>query len=154
MKGAVRDVLKNLGEVKKMREMNKPQTILIIDDDLTVVIAMMHVLESKGYQVEAAYNKEEAIEKVMVLKPDLILLDIILERFTDGFFICCKLKHDPELMKIPVLAVSTMKEEFGFKYFPRTYGECFEADDFMEKPVIPIDLLERINKLLKAQKTR
>ncbi|GAJ00578.1 unnamed protein product, partial [marine sediment metagenome] len=83
------------------------------------------------------------------LRPDLILLDIMMERLTDGFDLCYKLKHDPELRKIPVLAVSAINKEVGFKFSPNIDGEYFEADDFVEKPVKPEHLLQRVEKLLK-----
>jgi CheY-like chemotaxis protein len=146
---AVRDVFKKLGKVKEVKEMDKPRTVLVIDDDASFVTAITPVLQSKGYKVEAAYNKEEAIEKIDRLKPDLILLDIMMEKLTDGFDICYKLKHDPQMKKIPVLAVSAVTKETGFRFSPTTDGEYFEADDFVEKPVKPADLLERVGKLLR-----
>ena len=147
---AVRDVFKKLGKVKEVKEMDKPRNVLVIDDDASFVTAITPVLQSKGYKVEAAHNKEEAMEKIDGLKPDLILLDIMMEKLTDGFDICYKLKHDPEMKKIPVLAVSAVTKETGFKFSPATDGEYFEADDFVEKPVKPADLLERIEKLLRV----
>jgi len=150
LKEAVQGVFKKLGKVKEVKEMNKPQKILVIDDDPSFVTAMTPVLESRGYQVEAAYNKKEAIEKIEKSKPDLILLDIMMERLTDGFDLCYKLKHDPELKKIPVLAVSAINKEVGFRFSPGTDGEYFQADDFVEKPVKPENLLERIEKLLQV----
>jgi hypothetical protein len=50
-----------------------------------------------------------------------------------------------------VLAVSSITEETGFKFSPATDGEYFEADDFMEKPVTPMVLLDRIEKLLSSR---
>jgi len=150
LREAVQDVFKKLGKVKKVKEMGKSQKVLVIDDDPSFTTAMTPVLESRGYQVEAAYNKEEAMEKIEKSKPDLILLDIMMERLTDGFDLCYKLKHDPELSKIPVLAVSAINKEVGFRFSPGTDGEYFQADDFVEKPVKPENLLERVEKLLKA----
>ena len=147
---AVRDVFRKMGKVKGVREMNKPPNLLVIDDDPDFIALMKPVLESKGYRVEAAHNREEAMEKLERFRPDLILLDIMMEKLTDGFDICYKLKHDPEMKKIPVLAVSSITEETGFKFSPATDGEYFEADDFVEKPVRPNILLERVDKLLKG----
>ncbi|KPK75736.1 MAG: hypothetical protein AMJ79_10020 [Phycisphaerae bacterium SM23_30] len=131
--------------------MDKPTKILIIDDDPHFVKATRTVLESKNYQVEAVNYPAEAMEKVMKIMPDLILLDIMMEKLTDGFDICYKLKHDPKLKKIPVLAVTAITKETGFKFSPESDGEYFEADDYVEKPVKIPDLLERIEKLLKRQ---
>jgi len=150
LREAVQDVFKKIGIVKKVKEMGKSQKVLVIDDDPSFATAMTPVLESRGYQVETAYNKKEAMEKIEKYKPDLILLDIMMERLADGFDICYKLKHDLELSKIPVLAVSAINKEIGFRFSPGTDGEYFEADDFVEKPVKPESLLERVEKLLKA----
>jgi CheY-like chemotaxis protein len=147
---AVRDVFKKMGKLRETRQMNEQPEILVIDDDPNFVVAMKPVLESKGYKVASACNREEAMRILKKHKPDLILLDIMMERMTDGFDICYKLKHDPETKEIPVLAVSSITEETGFKFSPVTDGEYFEADDFMEKPVPPTVLLERIDRLLKG----
>lgn len=132
-----------------MEDMNKPSKVLIIDDDPGFVKVTRTMLENKGYDVEAAYNKDEAIKKVGTVKPDLILLDIMMEKLRDGFTICYQLKHDPELRKIPVLVVTAITEKTGFKFSPTADGEYFQADDFMEKPVKPSELLKRIEKLLR-----
>ena len=147
---AVRDVFKKMGKLRQTRQKNEPPEILVIDDDPNFVIIMRPVLESKGYKVTAACNREEAMKVLKKRKPDLILLDIMMEKMTDGFDICYKLKHNPEMKKIPVLAVSSITAETGLRFSPTTDGEYFEADDFMEKPVAPTALLARIDKLLRG----
>lgn len=129
--------------------MEKIAKILIIDDDPNFVEATKAILENKSYKVVAAYDKNEGMEKINSEKPDLILLDIMMKKLDDGFTICYKLKHDPELKKIPVLAISAITDVTGLKFSSETDGEYFEADDYVEKPVKTDDLLERIEKLLK-----
>jgi len=147
---AVRDVFKKLGKVKEVKKINEQAKILLVDDDPDFVKATTSILESSGYKVEAAYNMAEAMEKIESVTPDLILLDIMMERLTDGFDICYKLRHDPQLKKIPVLAISAITERTGFKFAPSTDGEYFPADDYMEKPVKSADLLKRVEKLLEG----
>ena len=130
--------------------MSKPRKVLVIDDDPSFVTAMTPVLESRGYRVEAAYSKSEATQKIERFKPDLVVLDIMMERLSDGFDLCRELKRDPELKEIPILAVSAINEEIGMKFSPKTDGEYFQADDFLEKPVSPENLLERVEMLLKV----
>ena len=142
---------KKMGKLKQTRQKDEPPEILIIDDDPNFIIIIKPVMESKGYKVITACNKEEAMEVLRKQKPDLILLDIMMEKMTDGFDICYRLKHNPEMKKIPVLAVSSIIAETGFRFSNKKDGEYFEADDFMEKPVAPTALLERIDKLLKGQ---
>jgi len=129
--------------------MNSKTKILIVDDDLHFVKSIRSVLESRQYSVDAAHNRESAMEKIENIRPDLILLDIMMDRLDDGFTICYKLKHDPQLRKIPILTISAVTEKTGFKFSPETDGQYFEADDYIEKPVKPSDLLKRIEKLLK-----
>ena len=130
--------------------MSKPHKVLVIDDDAGFVTAITPVLESRGYRVEAAYNKSEAAQKIERFKPDLVVLDIMMERLSDGFDLCRELKRDPELKEIAVLAVSAINKEIGMKFSPKTDGEYFQADDFLEKPVSPENLLGRVAKLLKV----
>ena len=129
--------------------MEKIAKILIIDDDPNFVEATKAILENKSYEVVAAYNKNEGMKKINSEKPDLIILDIMMEKLDDGFTICYKLKHDSELKKIPVLAISAITEKTGLKFSSETNGEYFEADDYVVKPVKSDDLLERIENLLK-----
>jgi len=130
--------------------MNRKAKILIVDDDLDYVKSIRAILESKDYAVQSAHNKESAMEKIKNIRPDLILLDIMMDRLDDGLTICYRLKHDAELKKIPILAISAITEKTGFKFSPATDGKGFEADDYVEKPVKPAVLLERIEKLLKG----
>ena len=147
---AVRDAFKKTGKCEKAKAMDKPAKVLVVDDDPGFVKATRSVLESKGYVVESASNRAEAMEKIESVQPDLILLDVMMERLDDGFTICYKLKHDPELRKIPVLAISAVSEKTGLRLSPGTDGEQLEADAFMAKPVEPGVLLERVETLLKT----
>ncbi len=145
---AVHDVFKKLGKIKGVRRMNEEAKILIIDDDPAFVEATTAILKSGSYKVEAAYDKEEAMEKIKKEEPDLILLDVMMQRLDDGFTICYKLKHDPKLKKIPVLIITGVTEKTGFKFSPESDGEYLEADDFVDKPIKAADLLKRVEKLL------
>jgi len=145
---AVGGVFRKAGKVREAKRPNEPPNILVIDDDVDFVAVMKPVLQSRGYNVDAAHNKGEAMRKLEGSTPDLILLDIMMEKLTDGFDICYKLKHDPQTRKIPVLAVSGIAAETGFKFSPATDGEYFQADDFLQKPVEPATLLGRVEKLL------
>ena len=125
--------------------------ILIVDDDPDFVKATRTILEKNSYMVDAAFNRESAWKKIGEFSPDLIILDIMMERLDDGFTICYKLKHDQKLRDIPVLTISAITQETGFKFSPETDGEYFEADDYVEKPVPPDKLLKRIKELLEKK---
>ena len=145
---AISNVFRKCGKLKEGQKMNKPAKILVIDDDPDFVSATRTILESHKYDVDIAYNKNEAMDRINKFKPDLILLDIMMDRLDDGFTICYKLKHDPKLKNVPVFAISSITEETGFKFSPKTDGEYFEADDYAEKPIESSDLLSRVAALL------
>jgi CheY-like chemotaxis protein len=122
--------------------------ILLVDDDLDFVEATKTVLESKPYQVITALDGDEGLQKVRDEKPDLILLDIIMP-LKDGFMVCERLKKDPQLSKIPVLMLTAFAEKGGETSLAVSQGLALEAEDYLDKPVSPEELLSRVEKLLK-----
>ncbi len=122
--------------------------ILIIDDDPVLVKATSAVLESKNYQVISAADGDEGLQKVKDEKPDLIILDIIMPT-KDGFTVCEQLKGDPELAGIPVLIMTSFAQKGKGTNIPRSAGFALEAEDYVDKPVSPDELLRRAEKLLK-----
>ena len=145
---AVRDAFRKIGKEAPRRGPDRLPRILIVDDDRDFVGAMTTLLKKNSYEVVAAYNKKEAMEMVESARPDLVLLDIMMERLGDGVSICKKLKYDRELRHIPVLVVSSITEKTGFKVPTQAGGEDFAADDYVEKPVKCGELLRRVEKLL------
>ncbi|MDZ7270775.1 MAG: response regulator [candidate division KSB1 bacterium] len=131
--------------------MQEPAKILIVDDDPDYVEITRSILESKGYRVDTAHSKAEAEQKLAASRPDLIILDIIMDRMNDGFKLCYQLKHDPQTRTIPVFAISSVNQVTGFTFSPQTDGEYFEADDFAEKPIKADELLKRVEVLLRKK---
>ena len=119
------------------------QRILLVDDDRDFVEATTAVLES-AYEVDMAYGGKEGLAKARASKPDLILLDVIMPG-EDGFAVCEKLKADPELADVPVIMLTSLAEGLG----PSGKVGCVsQAEDYLEKPVRPAELLRRVNKFL------
>ena len=128
--------------------MARQAKILIVDDDPVFVEATKAVLESKNYQVSAAYDGDEGLQKVQDERPDLIVLDIIMPT-EDGFTVCEQLKSDPAFSEIPVLILTSFAEKKGETSIPVSEGLALEAEDYIDKPVLPDELLSRIEKMLK-----
>ena len=122
--------------------------ILIVDDDSVFVEATKAVLESKNYQVSVAFDGDEGLQKVQDVSPDLIILDIIMPT-KDGFTVCEQLKGDPRFSKIPVLILTSFAEKKGETNIPVSEGLALEAEDYIDKPVPPDELLSRVEKMLK-----
>jgi DNA-binding response OmpR family regulator len=126
--------------------------ILIIDDDPDFNDAVTPILESALYDVVTALNPEEGKKKIFSEKPDLILLDIMMDSLFDGFSLCHEIKTSKEYKEfnaIPVIFVSAVKEMTGsrFQFNAREQG-MVGPDDYIDKPVKSEDLLARIEKFL------
>lgn len=128
--------------------MEKKAKILLIDDDIDFVESTKIVLESKPYEVVVALEGEEGLRKAREEKPDLILLDIIMP-VQDGFIAAEQLKKDPQLSKIPVLMLTSFSQRIGETSIPVSRGLTLEAEDYIEKPVSPEELLSRVQRYLK-----
>jgi len=121
--------------------------ILIVDDDPDLVEAVSIILESKGYEVAAAYDGEEGLQKVKTERPDLIVLDVMMPG-KDGYTVCKELKGDPACASIPVLLLTAVVSHIPTTRYTQQMGLEMEADDYMDKPVEPAELVKRIDTLL------
>jgi CheY-like chemotaxis protein len=121
--------------------------ILLVDDDVDFVESTKIVLESKSYEVIVAVNGDEGLRKAREEKPDLILLDIIMP-VEDGFTAAEQLKKDPKLGGIPVLMLTSFSTKGTETSIPRSRGYELEAEDYLDKPISPKDLLATVEKHL------
>lgn len=126
--------------------------IFVIDDDpdFRKVISMM--LDAKSYNVVTANNPREAKERLLKEKPDLILLDIMMDSIFDGYSLCNEIKTSEEFRELnetPVIFISAVKERAGSRVtFDTSEHGLVGPDDYIDKPVQPEDLYLRIEKLL------
>jgi CheY-like chemotaxis protein len=127
---------------------DKKAKILIVDDDPDFADSTKTVLQSQPYEVIVAVNGDEGLRKARAEKPDLILLDIIMP-VEDGFTAAEQLKKDPALSKIPVLMLTSYSSKGSGTGIARGRGFQLEADDYLDKPVNPTDLLAAVAKHLK-----
>jgi DNA-binding response OmpR family regulator len=126
--------------------------ILIIDDDVDFSDLNKAVLENNGFEVVTAFSGREGMDKVKFESPDLILLDLMMEKHDTGFGFAEKIKADPRYKNIPILMVSSVAEETGYAVSQDLDGYWMKTDDFMNKPVTPEELVKRINSLLEKAK--
>jgi two-component system, OmpR family, alkaline phosphatase synthesis response regulator PhoP len=127
--------------------MKSKTKILLVDDDKDFVEATKLVLESKPYEVVVAYDGDEGLAKARKEKPDLIILDIIMP-VKDGFSAAEQLKRDSELKKIPVIMLTSFSEKGGETSLSVSQGLALDAEDYVDKPVAPQELLRRVERLL------
>jgi len=132
---------------------NAKAKILIIDDDPDFREAITSILKSSLYEVVAAGNPSEGKKMILQEKPDLILLDIMMDSLFDGFSLCHAIKTSKEFKDAndtPVIFVSAVKEMTGsrFQFKGDEQGLC-GPDDYIDKPVKPEELITRIEGHLK-----
>lgn len=122
--------------------------ILLVDDDLDFLEMHKAVLKHRGYDVLTATNSQEGIERVRAEMPDLIILDLMMEKHDAGFSFSKQIKSDPLFKKIPILMVTAAAEATGYRFSMEEDGYWMKTDDFLNKPVMPEVLIKKIEKLL------
>ncbi len=125
--------------------------ILLVDDDSDIMEAMRLPLEANSYEVFEATSGQEALGKIKEVKPDLIILDVMMETDTEGFHVSYKLRTDPEYAeyyKTPILMLTAIGKIKGMRFSPETDGDFLPVEEYVEKPIRPKDLLEKVAELL------
>lgn len=120
--------------------------ILIVDDEKDIVQLLRYNLEKEGYKCFSAYDGEEAVEKAIKKKPNLILLDIMMPKM-DGIEACRKIKENDNLQNTYVIFLTARNEEYS-----EIAGFDAGADDYITKPIKPRALLSRIKAIFKRSK--
>jgi DNA-binding response OmpR family regulator len=120
--------------------------IAIIDDDPDIVEASKLVLKSNGYDVVTASNPDEGHKMIKENNPDLIILDVMMDEPDDGFFLAQKLRK--EKVSTPILMYTSVSKTTGYDFGA---GDMVPVDEFVEKPISPEELIEKVNKLLEKK---
>ena len=116
--------------------------VLIIDDSPTETHVFKNMLTSNNIEVSVASNGEEGIEKAIEIKPDCILMDVVMPG-KNGFQATRDLSRNPVTASIPVIIITTKDQETD-----KIWGMRQGARDYIVKPAEERDLIERINKVL------
>ena len=116
------------------------RTVLIIEDEKLIIVSTQMVLEAAGFRVESATNGEEGISKARELRPDLILLDIMMPGI-DGWETLTRLKRDTETAEIPVIIFTAREHARGHQKSAE-----MGAADYFRKPFEPDELIELVEK--------
>jgi CheY-like chemotaxis protein len=123
--------------------------ILIVDDDPDFTVVMKTVLEGERYNVITASTRAEGMERITAEKPDLVILDVMMSTWSDGFEMARELKKNPEYKDTPIIMLTGVEQRTGIG-FKSTAGdpEWLPVDGFLDKPVEPKVLLAEVKKLL------
>jgi two-component system alkaline phosphatase synthesis response regulator PhoP len=122
--------------------------ILVVDDEPAMVESVAMVLHAKNHEVIKAYGGVEGLEKAKKEKPDAIILDVMMPD-KDGHTVCKELKADPIYRTIPILLLTAMVSHIPTTTYTLRMGMETEADDYVDKPVEPSELVRRVEWLLR-----
>ncbi|HON91796.1 MAG TPA: response regulator [Sedimentisphaerales bacterium] len=123
--------------------------ILIIDDDPDITEAMSVVLRNKGYNVRVAHDSDQGRERLAEMKPDLIILDVMMRTSQEGFEFSREIKQDARFKDIPILMLTGVKEKKGIDFKSAAGDENWlPVQAFLDKPVKPDVLIEKVQDLL------
>jgi DNA-binding response OmpR family regulator len=123
--------------------------ILIVDDDPDITEAATLFLEKEGHEVVAANSRSAGMEALKKVQPDLLILDVMMEQPDDGMAMAQELRNSGET--VPILMLTSIARVTGLSYGQD--DEVVPVDDFVEKPVAPAVLIERVNQLLASKES-
>ncbi len=115
-------------------------TILVVDDEKNIVQLARLYLNKEGFRVEAAYDGAQALEKAKILRPDLVILDIMMPEM-DGLSVCRELR---KTSNVPIIILTARGDDVD-----RIVGLELGADDYVTKPFNPRELVARVKAVLR-----
>lgn len=121
------------------------ETILVVEDDLPIVELITKYLSAEGFVVYAAYDGATALKQARTLKPELIVLDVMLPGI-DGFEVCRRIQQESDVY---VLMLTARAEEID-----KIVGLSVGADDYLTKPFSPRELVARVKAILRRHRKR
>ena len=123
-----------------MEEHRSGYRILIADDDENVHRSLNPYFKREGYQILSAHDGEEALDYVQKMRPDIVLLDIMMPKM-DGLVVCREIRKESNL---PIIMLTAKGEEFD-----KLLGLELGADDYITKPFSPREVLARVKAVLR-----
>ena len=107
----------------------------MVDDNADFLFTMETFLQKNDFEVHTADDGQKGIDLIKKERPDVILLDIMMETLFSGFEVCKQLRSDDDLKDIPIIGISAMGDELDINYSQWPDYEYFRPDTFLEKPV-------------------
>lgn len=122
--------------------------VMIVDDDPDFILAARVALTGAGYEVAECTLAREALAKLKAFRPDLVLLDVMMETGTAGFEVSYQIRSDPELVRLPILMVTAIHGTTPLRFSPETDGEFLPVQRLLNKPVPAAVLIQQVGELL------
>jgi two-component system alkaline phosphatase synthesis response regulator PhoP len=128
--------------------MSKPK-ILVVDDDIDYVESTAAILEANGYDVVAAYDGKEGLDKAKSELPQIILVDLMMNTINEGYDLVRNIRSDKRFDEVPLVMISSAHQVEAFKDANFVPDEVwFPIDMFLDKPIDKETLLKHVSKML------
>lgn len=122
-----------------------PARILLVDDDPDFVETTRLILRATGFEIQTAHNGEAALATMQMSRPDLVILDLMMQGLLDGLQTAKAIRADSELKNVPILMVSSITTTSFAGLLPS--GESLPADNLLVKPIEPSLLVAEAKRL-------
>ena len=124
--------------------------VFIIDDEPDIVDVLKMSFEMRNHEVSFAHNGTDGLKCVEEFNPDIILLDVMMEKKDEGIEVARKLKNDPRYKSIPILMLTGIKKELGFDFSKEAGdGQWLPVDAYIDKSEDLDAIVSRAEELLK-----
>jgi DNA-binding NarL/FixJ family response regulator len=142
--------------------MRSKAKVLVVEDDADYVEIVRTTLESGEYVVLVAHDKDDGLRLARSERPDAVILDVMMPEGTEGFHFVWELRQDADqaIRETPILMLTAIHDRSSLRFYPEqsdgVYGpfEYLPVQDFVDKPVAPTQLLERVRRLLETRPAR
>ena len=127
----------------------KKAKVVVVDDDREIRDTVQAMLETRGYAALTAGDRDEGMATIRRERPELVILDVMMESWQDGFDMSREIRKDPELKDTRILMLTAVGEKTGVDVKSSAGDPTWlPVDAFLEKPVEPNTLFSHIEKLL------
>ena len=121
--------------------------VLVVDDDPDILESAVSVLETQPYRLGTARDGKQCLERIEEETPDLLILDLLMPRM-DGFAVIREIRSNPEYGTLSIIVMTTVIEDASRRRYELETGIGMDVQDYLEKPVMPTDLLRRVKTVL------
>ena len=128
--------------------------LLFIDDDIDFLEVMTLFFEKNGYDVETATTPEAGKKRIIDHKPDLVVLDVMMPSEFEGFELAREIREDMKLTDLPIIILSCIHDRKQVPYRFAPDKDYLPVDVFLDKPVNPDVLLEKVKELLNEKREK
>jgi CheY-like chemotaxis protein len=129
--------------------MSKQPYILIVDDDPDILEGITTILGTQPYRLATARDGKKCMQMIDEQVPDLLILDLLMPRM-DGWGVIREMRCEPRYANVPIMILTTVIEDASRRRYELETGMSMDVQDYVQKPAKPVDLLRRVERLLKS----